>query len=74
MSEICFALRNGKCSVLNTEKCTGKCSFYKTFEESKQDTIKVNKRLSSLDKSTQRHIADTYYKDKLPWLESPAEL
>lgn len=66
----CFALRNSRCSVLNIEKCKGiKCSFYKTEEQIQQERKIAFKRMKSLDKSTQLHIAESYYGNKMPWLK-----
>lgn len=66
----CFALRKSRCSVLNIEKCKGmKCSFYKTEEQIQQERKIAFKRIKSLDKSTQIHIAESYYGNKMPWIK-----
>ncbi|MEA4920329.1 MAG: hypothetical protein VB078_05385 [Clostridiaceae bacterium] len=62
-------LENGKCRWLNVSKCTGfKCSYYKktnSFE-------KAQERLRSLDKATQKHIAQKYYGGSCPWANTEA--
>jgi hypothetical protein len=51
-------------------KCPGStCSFYKTPEQAEESRRKANARLASLDKAYQKHIADTYYCGKMPWLK-----
>lgn len=66
----CFALRKGKCSVLNIKKCDElSCSFYKTKQQLQQEKKLTFKRIKSLDKGTQMHIAESYYDNKMPWLK-----
>lgn len=66
----CFASRKGKCSVLNVSKCDGSsCGFYKTEEQIQQERKLTFKRIKSLDKGTQMHIAESYYGNKMPWLK-----
>lgn len=71
MSDVeCFALRRGRCSVLNVKKCNDSdCSFFKTEAQLKEDRKKALKHISSLDEVTQRHIAESYYGNKMPWLK-----
>ncbi|MDF2672434.1 MAG: hypothetical protein K0R09_699 [Clostridiales bacterium] len=62
----CFALRKGRCTVLNVKKCgESSCRFFKTEVQFKEDRQKAFKRISSLDEVTQRHIFETYYGGKL---------
>lgn len=62
----CFALRKGRCTVLNVKKCGGlSCSFYKTEAQYNEDRQKAFKKIGSLDEVTQRHISETYYGGKL---------
>lgn len=66
----CFASRKGKCSVLNVSKCEGSsCGFYKTEEQIQQERKLTFKRIKSLDRGTQMHIAESYYGNKMPWLK-----
>lgn len=66
----CFALRKGKCSVLNVKKCDElSCCFYKTKQQLQQEKQLTFKRIKTLDKSTQLHIAESYYGNKMPWLK-----
>jgi len=66
----CFALRKGKCSVLNVKKCDElSCSFYKTKQQLQQEKHLTFKRIKTLDKSTQLQIAQSYYGNKMPWLK-----
>ena len=71
MSNRCFALtENNRCRILTVVKCPGSsCSFYKTAKQAAESRRKANARLASLDKAYQKHIADTYYHGKMPWLE-----
>ena len=71
MSNRCFALsENNHCRILTVVKCPGStCSFYKTPEQAEESCRKANARLASLDKVYQKHIADTYYHGKMPWLK-----
>ncbi|SHH58940.1 hypothetical protein SAMN02745207_01623 [Clostridium grantii DSM 8605] len=62
----CFAIRKGRCTVLNVQKCVGsKCSFCKTRTQFQQDREKALKRISTFDGVTIRHISETYYDGKL---------
>lgn len=66
----CFALRKGKCSILNVEKCESSgCSFYKTEVEVKEGRENAMARIRSLDKVTQNSISESYYGSKTPWLK-----
>jgi len=71
MENRCFALnKNNRCKVLTVVKCPGSsCSFNKTPEQAAESRRKANARLTSLDPVYQKHIADTYYHGKMPWLE-----
>ena len=70
MSNRCFALsENNRCKVLIVVKCPGtSCSFYKT-RNGGESRRKANARLTSLDEVYQKHIAATYYRGNMPWLE-----
>lgn len=58
---------NGKCRRLNTPSCIGNdCSFYQRVSS----LDRANKRLCSLDESTQKHISKKYYGGFRPWLKS----
>jgi len=66
----CFAYKSGQCKILKTMECKNNiCSFFKTKEEQEESLNKAYTRLASLDKATQRNIADTYYEGKSPWLK-----
>ncbi len=71
MNNRCFALsKNNRCRILTVYECTGTdCPFYKTPEQATESRRKVNARLAGLDKAYQEHIADTYYRGKMPWLK-----
>lgn len=74
MTDRCFALSsNNRCRILTVLKCPGSsCIFFKTREQAEESHRKANARLASLDKEYQKHIADTYYHGKMPWLEGGA--
>lgn len=74
MDNKCFALKGqNRCKILTVTKCTGSsCPFFKTREHALESYNKANARLASLDKTHQRHIADTYYRGKMPWLKRGA--
>ncbi|RMD03223.1 hypothetical protein D9O40_03520 [Clostridium autoethanogenum] len=66
----CFALRRGKCSILDVKKCEGSdCNFYKTEAQVKKERKKVFGRIKTLDRHIQIHISETYYGGKMPWLK-----
>jgi hypothetical protein len=59
------------CKATINEKCPGeKCPFYRTPEQAQELRRKANARLASLDKTTQRYIAEKYYNGRMPWRES----
>lgn len=74
MQERCFALNeNNRCKALRVSKCPGSsCAFYKTPREAMETMAKAYARLASLNKAQQKHIADTYYQGKMPWLKGGA--
>lgn len=74
MNNRCFALnKNNYCQVLSIVKCPcSSCSFFKTPEQAAESRRKANDRLASLDQVYQKHIADTYYHGRIPWLEGGA--
>jgi hypothetical protein len=56
------------CSALIVYKCLGeKCPFFKTPEQALEGKRKRYARLASLDKTTQRYIAEKYYNGRMPW-------
>ncbi len=55
----CFAIKNSRCKALKVKQCEG-CGFYKSREQFKQDIEKVNKRIGTLDSTTQAYIAGKY--------------
>lgn len=70
MGKICYANKGNQCRILTVSRCIGEnCSFFKTSEDQKEEIKKANVRIASLDKATQKYIADTYYKGRYPWLE-----
>lgn len=70
MSNICYANRKNRCRILNVNKCISlDCAFIKTVEEHRDGLKWTNNRIASLDKVTQKHIADTYHKGEYPWLK-----
>lgn len=75
MNNRCFALNEyNHCQVLTVVKCPGsRCSFYKTPEQAEESRRKANARLASLEEEHQRHIADKYYRGKMPWLKGGAD-
>jgi len=75
MNNRCFALNGyNQCKVLTVIKCPGiSCSFFNTPEQAIESRRKANARLASLDQKYQKHIADTYYHGKMPWLEGGAD-
>lgn len=59
---------NGKCTRIMVSNCQGeKCSFKRTLKEDLDSIQWVNQRLSNLDSSTQKHIAEKYYGGSMPW-------
>lgn len=69
MSNVCFAYKENKCTILTVRKCSGEsCEFFKTDAEQKASLANANDRIASLDTATQKHIAETYYNGKSPWL------
>jgi len=71
MENKCFALGgHNRCRILTVYECPGSdCAFFKTPEQAAEARRKANARLASLDKDYQKHIADTYYRGKMPWLQ-----
>lgn len=67
----CSALsEKGKCTRLTVLNCQGeKCSFKRTWEGDFDSIQCAHRRLSSLDSSTQSHIAKKYYGGSMPWNE-----
>lgn len=59
----CFANKGFTCNALKIKKCDN-CSFYKTKEQLKVETDRSMKRILSLDKTTQNHIKETYFKNR----------
>ena len=73
MNEKCFALklfptRKGNC-MCREGNCTGyaACPFYKPVWKFEHDLERKYARLAVLPEATQRHIAYTYYRGKMPW-------
>ena len=73
MKEDCFAFKKDKdiCKALNEVECKeGKsCPFYKTKERQSNSIRKAYIRLASLDRVSQKSIADKYCKGQYPWQE-----
>ena len=68
LSMDCFAMKDGKCSVMKCGKCGGEtCHFHKTREEQAQSLEKVSERLRSLPEYQQEAIADKYYGGVKKW-------
>ena len=73
MDKTCFAYittDNGCEALLNNSGCGPDCPFRKSVTEHEAARLKADQRLASLPQERQRHIADTYYKGKRPWLET----
>ena len=64
----CRFLDKGNCLVLSkyVPDCE-KCSFKQTEKDAKIGQTKSFKRIASLPKVRQQHIADTYYRGAMPW-------
>lgn len=65
----CSALsENKKCTWLTVYNCQGEeCTFKRTCKEDIDSIQCAHQRLSSLDSSTQSHIAKKYYGGSMPW-------
>lgn len=68
----CMALSdNGKCSRLTVSTCLGQvCTIKQTHKEYMDSVQFANHRLSRLDSSIQKHIADKYYRGNMPWTKT----
>lgn len=61
---------NGRCSRLTVTHCLGeKCTFKQTRQEDFESIQGARQRISSLNWSTQSHIAKKYYRGNMPWTE-----
>ncbi|NLH35743.1 MAG: hypothetical protein GX453_06945 [Lactococcus chungangensis] len=70
MNKNCFANKNSRCKILNYIQCANNtCSFFKTEREQEESLNKAYSRIALLDEDIQKHIADTYYNGKMPWLK-----
>lgn len=68
MSAICYENNGNKYRIFTVARCIcDNSTFYKTYEQQKEDIKRANIRIASLDKVA--HIADNYYKGRYPWLE-----
>ena len=57
--------------MLEVDGCIGEsCSFFKSNLEKSLSEINSSKRLSSLEESKQKQIANIYYGGKMPWKKS----
>lgn len=66
----CYALRKGRCKVLNVKKCEGpNCVFNKTEMQLKENKQKAMEKIKSLSLDKQMHISKEYYEGKMPWLK-----
>ena len=65
----CSALsENRRCTWLTVYNCLGEeCTFKRTLKESFDSIECAHQRLSSLNTSTQSHIAKKYYGGSMPW-------
>lgn len=65
----CVALTDlKKCRRLTSLVCDKEiCPFKQSPDEEAQSIQNAYTRISSLDTSTQNHIAKKYYKGKMPW-------
>lgn len=64
---------NGKCAVEDRFKCSPEdmsCPFHLTAEQRAQSQKAWTQRMNALPEETQKHIADTYFKGKMPWREA----
>ena len=59
----CFAYCFSSCKILKVKKCEG-CGFYKTEEQFKNDRLKANDRIRSLDGDYMSYIMAKYYSGK----------
>lgn len=69
MGSNCFAYeKNGRCTVLDFEKCMGRgCYFKKTKEEFQVGRVRNYENLRKLSFDRQVEIAKKYYAGKMPW-------
>ena len=69
--ENCVSFLGGRgCKRLKVKTCIGTdCSFYRDAVKEKMEQEKADARLRSLPAEVQQHIADKYYKGKMPWLK-----
>ena len=61
---------NGKCAVEVRFQCSPddmSCPFHLTAEQKAQSEEARNKRMNELPEESQKHIAETYFKGKMPW-------
>ena len=62
----CFASSPRRCKILTVINC-GSCSFFKTEAQQDADKASAHRRLAALDEAMQTHIAERYYRGKMPW-------
>lgn len=63
-----YKIRRNRCKVLIVRNCLGdKCPFKKTKKQQSEMEKATFKRLASLDKIKQVHIAEKYYNSSMPW-------
>lgn len=59
---------SGKCKRLNVTMCYGEnCPFKRSSEEEVDSKERSYRRILSLDRTKQLHIAKKYFSGKMPW-------
>lgn len=66
----CVSDDGGRCSALDTKKCTTGCSFYMNKFQKAESDAKAAERLNSLSESKQECIAEKYYAGKMVWRDN----
>lgn len=67
---------NGKCAVEERYMCSPddmSCPFHQTAEQKAQSCEAWKRRMNSIPEDAQKHIAETYYKGKMPWRDAAGE-
>jgi len=67
--ENCYFKINNGCSCTTFKTCPVKCNFFKTNVEFIAGLQKTFEKIREKDTIEQKHIADTYYKGRMPWNE-----
>lgn len=68
--------KNGECAVENRFKCSPddmSCPFHLTAEQRAHSFEAWKQRMNSISEDEQKHIAETYFKGKMPWRDVASE-